>query len=124
GVGLDGAERRATRVWAAEHGEDLIRAADGDLWNVQQRAMSVWTKDDEEKIAMTESDLEAWIRYASLCREAQGGGVLRISVADRVTVYRSLIDRFDAGDRSVQLALVSFGAVWTQVTDAWHSASF
>ena len=31
----------------------------------------MWTKSGREGLALTESDLEAWIRYASLCREAQ-----------------------------------------------------
>jgi hypothetical protein len=123
-TGLAGAEARAERVWAADHGEDLITPADGDLWNVQSRALSVWAKDDGERVAMTESDLEAWIRYASLCREAQGAGVLRISVADRVTVYRDLIARFDEGDRMTQVALSSLGTAWPQVRDRWQSASY
>ncbi|MEQ1572093.1 MAG: hypothetical protein ABMA64_41075 [Myxococcota bacterium] len=123
-VGSRGAELRIARVWAADKGQDLITAADDDLWNVQQRTLSVWTHDDDEKTAMTESDLEAWIRYASLCREVQGGGVLRISVADRVTVYKALIERFDTGDRSTQVALASLGPIWTQVADAWQAANF
>jgi hypothetical protein len=124
GSGLGGASARAERVWAADHGEDLIKPSDGDLWNVQSRALSVWAKDDGERVAMTESDLEAWIRYASLCREVQGAGVLRISVADRVTVYRDLIARFDEGDRTTQVALASLGSVWPRVQDRWQAASY
>jgi hypothetical protein len=123
-TGLAGAELRATKVWSADRGEGLIKPEDGDLWTVQDRALSVWTKDDTEKIAMTESDLEAWIRYASLCREVQNGGVLRISVADRVTVYKVLIERFDTGDRPTQLALASLGPIWAQVRDRWQAASY
>lgn len=124
GTGLQAAARRSERVWAAERGEDLVKKSDGDLWNVQSRALSVWAKDDREHLAMTESDLEAWIRYASLCREVQGAGVLRISVADRVTVYRDLIARFDEGDRDTKIALGSMGAVWRQVTERWQQASY
>lgn len=123
-TGLAAEEARSTRVWSADHGEDLIRPEDGDLWNLQRRALSVWAKDDEERLAVTESDLEGWIRYASLCREAQGGGVLRISVADRVTVYRDLITRFDGGDRATQVALASMGPVWPQLRDRWKLASY
>lgn len=122
--GLDLAEARSGRAWAAQAGQDLVRASDGDLWNVQDRALSIWTKDDEERLALTEADIEAWIRYASLCREVQGGQSLRVSVADRVTVYQILMDRFDAGDRATQVALSGFGPHWTAVRDAWQAASY
>jgi hypothetical protein len=52
-TGLDGAEARSARVWAADAGKDLIGPSDEDLWNVQRRALSVWTKDDAEQLAMT-----------------------------------------------------------------------
>ncbi len=123
-TGLDAAEARSREVWLADRGEGLVGPDDGWLWNLQQRTLSVWTKDDEEQLALTESDLEGWIRYASLCREAQGGGVVRVSVADRVTVYQMLIDRFDAADRANQVALASLGPVWPQVVDAWAAAPY
>lgn len=123
-TGLEGGEARATHVWLADRGEDLVRPEHGRLWNLQSSALSVWTKDDEERLAVTESDLEAWIRYASLCREAQGAGVLRVSVGDRVTVYRTLIERFDTGDRATQVAVVGFGSVWDEVRDRWMAASY
>jgi hypothetical protein len=123
-TGLDGAEARAHHVFLADRGEGVIRAEHDRLWNLQSKALSVWTKDEEEQLAVTESDLEAWIRYASLCREAQGAGVLRISVGDRVTVYQTLIDRFDTGDRATQVGVVAFGAVWDDVRDRWKGASY
>lgn len=123
-TGMAAAEARSTLVWHADHGDDLITADDGALWSVQRRALAVWAKDDDEKLAVTESDLEAWIRYASLCREVQGGGVLRISVADRVTVYRVLIDRFNEGDRQTEIAAAAFGPVWPQVDARWKAASY
>ncbi|MEZ4238943.1 MAG: hypothetical protein R3F59_22885 [Myxococcota bacterium] len=122
--GLHAAEARAEAVWTAQHGDGLVRPSDEALFKVQKRALGVWSHDDATKLAVTESDLEAWIHYASLCREAQGGGVLRISVADRVTVYKDLIARFDEGQRPNQIALASMGPVWLQVQDAWQSASY
>lgn len=122
--GLELAEARSERVWAAEAGKDLVRPTDGDAWNVQDRALSVWTKDDEERLALTEADIEAWIRYASLCREVQGGEPLRVSVADRVTVYRILMDRFDTGDRATQVALSGLGPHWSAIKDAWQAAPY
>ncbi len=122
--GPQGVEARAQRVWAAQAGRDVITEQHGDLWNIQKRALSIWSVSDEHQIALTESDIEGWIRYASLCREAQQGGVLRISVADRVTVYRMAQERFQAGTRAEQLAMTTFGAYWEQIRDNWQAASF
>ena len=122
--GLKGAEARATRVWAAQAGQDVIDKNHGDLWNVQKRALSVWSVADDDQLALTESDIEAWIRYASLCREVQQGGVLRISVADRVSVYRMAQERFEHGTRPDRVAMTAFGAYWQQITDAWQAASY
>jgi hypothetical protein len=123
-TGLAGAEARAGRVWHADHGDDLLRPEHGSLWNLQAKAMSVWSKDEEEQLAVTESDLEAWIRYASLCREVQGATTLRVSVGDRVTIYQQLISRFDQGDRATQIGVAAFGPVWTRVTERWKAASY
>ncbi len=123
-TGLEGAEARSARVFAADAGTGLVREEHDGLWNLQRRALSVWTKSGREGLALTESDLEAWIRYASLCREAQGAGVLRVSVGDRVPVYQTLIGRFDTGDRATMVALASFGPVWEDVKDRWQAASY
>lgn len=124
-TGMAGMEARAHRAWLADAGRDLVRPEHGDLWNLQRRTMSVWVKSDAEELAVTESDLEAWIRYASLCREAQGAGVLKVSVGDRVPVYQSLIARFSDGDRATKIAVAALGPVWeSQVKDAWRAAPF
>lgn len=123
-TGLDGAEARSQQVWAAARGKGRIVAADEDVWNVQTRALSIWTSDDAEQLALTESDVEGWIRYASLCREAQGGSVLLISVADRVTAYNDVIERFETSDRATRVALGAMGPYWEQVRDAWKSATY
>ena len=122
--GLGGAEGRAAAVYAAWAGTSLIAPARAELWGVQNRALAVWARHDGDRLALTEADIEGWIRYASLCREAQGGTVLRISVADRVTVYRMLVDRFSTGSRADRIGLAAIGGYWTQVRDAWGSASY
>ncbi len=122
--GLAGAEARATKVWEASAGEGLIGEDAGALWSVQKRTLAVWSSSAERKLALTEADIEAWLRYGSLCREAQQGGTLRISVADRVSVYRMIQDRFDAGTRADQVALSSMGPAWNRVPDAWSLASY
>lgn len=122
--GLAGAESRATLVWRTHEGKGPIGPDAAELWAIQKRTLAVWSTDTDEQLALTESDIEAWIRYGSLCREAQQGGTLRISVADRVSVYRMIQDRFDAGSRSDQIALSSMGPAWKRVPDAWRLASY
>ena len=121
---LAGAEARATAVWEAQAGTSSIDAARATLWTVQKRALAVWAHDDTDHLALTEADVEGWIRYASLCREAQGGVPLRISVADRVAVYRMLVDRFTQGSRTDRIALSAVGGWWGQIDKAWAAASY
>ncbi len=122
--GLPGAERRATRVWEAANGRGVIDEDDGGTWSVQSRALAVWSEDEGDKLALTEADIEGWILYGSLCREVQGGGVLRLSVADRVTVYRMIQERFDDATREERIALAAMGPYWRAVKDAWAVATY
>jgi hypothetical protein len=121
---LAGAEARSTAVHEAQAGRSLVDDSRPALWTVQKRALAVWAHDDADRLALTEADVEGWIRYASLCREAQGGVPLRISVADRVAVYRMLVDRFGAGSRPEKIALSAVGGWWTQIDKAWAAASY
>lgn len=122
-TGVPAAEWRASRGWEAVSGHGPW-PGDGDLGNLTARAMSVWAHDDEERLVLTETDIEGFIRFASLCREVQGGGAMRLSVADRVTVYRTVTERFDAADRDDQLGIVALGALWGAARDAWKAAPF
>jgi hypothetical protein len=121
---LAGAEARATAVYEAHAGRSLVDAGRSALWTVQKRALAVWAHGDNDRLALTEADVEGWIRYASLCREAQGGIPLRISVADRVAVYRMLVDRFATGTRADRIALSAVGGWWVQTDKAWAAASY
>ena len=76
------------------------------------------------RVALTEADVEAWINYASLCREVQGGTPLRISVAARVGVYRDIRTRFETATAAEQVAMASLGATWPQVERAWRLADY
>lgn len=123
---LEGLEQSALRshmVHAAERDQGPLHAWSG-LDGLQRRVTAVWATDDAHRTALTEADIEAWIRYASLCREVQGGGALRISVADRVVVYRLLKERFAAGSEAEQVALGALGPWWRSVHDHWGSASY
>lgn len=120
---MKGGWARSKAVWAAHTGEGPI--VEGDpLWNLQRDALSVWAWNDDEQLALTEADVEAWIHYASLCRQVQGGGVLKISVADRVTAYRMVIDRFELGDRNEKLALVAIGPFWEAFRERWQASPY
>jgi hypothetical protein len=120
---MKGGWARSEAVWEAKTGRSLI-TEDDPLWNLQSDALSVWAWDDDSKLALTEADVEGWITYASLCRQVQGGGVLKISVADRVTAYRMVIDRFEYGDRNEKLALVAIGPFWHQIKERWQASPY
>jgi len=124
GSGVAGAEARAAAVYAASKGGSPSELGHPELASVQKRALAVWTHHDGDRLALTEADFEGWIRYASLCREAQGGSTLRISVADRVAVYKMLADRFATGTREERIAMSAIGGYWPQIREAWMGASF
>lgn len=123
GRGLLQGEARSAAIWALKHGEGPF----GDVPEVQSAVMAAvapWASDDEEKLVLSEMDVEGWIRLASLCREAQGGTSLRVSMADRVALYRSATQRFEAGSRADQVALVGIGAAWADLRDRWRSSAY
>lgn len=122
GAGMEGAERRGTRVWRAVAGDGFPEHA--DLRAARDEALAVWARDDEERLALTEMDIEGWIHYASLCREVQGGGPLRLSLSDRVQVYRMVRTAFEEGSREEQIALLAIGPYWGQIREGWQMASY
>ena len=124
GTDLAGAEARAEAVYAASNGGSPVAIHHPALASVQKRALAVWTQHGADRLALTEADFEGWIRYASLCREAQGASALRISVADRVAVYTMLTDRFATGTREERIAMSAIGGYWPQIREAWKSASY
>jgi hypothetical protein len=123
-TGFDATEARATAVWAVLHGDSPLGAADDALPRSLARSVAAWSSDADSRLVLSEMDVEGWLRYASLCRELQGGGALRLSVADRVTVYRAVVERFDAADRPTQLAMLAIGPVWPSALDAWAAAPY
>jgi hypothetical protein len=120
--GVDAAEARSARAW-----RDLSASGPFDRYPQAKRALAstvaVWASDDERQLVFTESDIEGWISYASLCREVQAAGPLKLSVAQREGLYRDLRARFRAADRDEQIALVAVGPFWQGFTDAWRAAS-
>ena len=122
--GIDGAEKRASAIYDTVEGSGLITPEDGEIWSVVKFRISVWARDHEEKLALTEADIEGWIFYASLCREAQGGGTLRLSVADRQQLYKALQKRWEEGSRADLTALAAMGPFWPQVRRGWSGASY
>ncbi len=122
--GAAAAEARAHQVWLAAQSRGLIQPSHGDLWNLQRAALSVWAQSDDQELALTEADIEGLIHYASLCREMQRAGTLRLSFADRVPAYQTVSERFTSGSRAERVALTRFGYVWPHARDAWRAASY
>lgn len=121
--GLDAAEARSTRAWTdLTEGGPLSRHAQAA--RVLSSTVAVWASDDEEKLVLTEADIEGWIQYASLCREVQAGGPLKLSVAQREGLYRDLRTRFRDASREEQVALVAMGPFWDGVTARWQAADY
>lgn len=123
GTGARAAERRAHAVYEAHRGAGPVPASMTGVIGAQNRTLAVWSSHEETELALTEADIEAWIRYASLCREIQSGGPLRVSVADRVTVYRMVQERFEAGTRAEKVAMSRMGAIWPALADVWRASS-
>jgi len=75
-------------------------------------------------LALTEFDVEGWILYTSLCHEVQTRQALKLSIAQRVEVYRMTAQRFEAGTESEQAVLVSMGVFWPSIRASWQAASY
>jgi hypothetical protein len=120
----EAAELRSRLTWEVTAGEHPMVRDDASLRTAVASAVSVWTRDDAERLVLTESDIEGWVRYGSLCGEAQQRPPLKVSVADRVGVYSDEKDRFLKADRATKVAILTVGAFWTTVHDAWPSVSY
>jgi len=123
--GQDAAQARAHANWVAHRGGGPFPK---DRWptvdSVRDGIVAVWATSDEDELALTEMDVEGWIRFASLCREVQGGTPLKMSIADRVPAYRAVTDRFSAGPTADRLGIVSLGGGWGFLSRTWHSAAY
>lgn len=122
--GLARAEYRSHAVWRTRMGKGPFTEAHGVEWDIFQGAVAVWARSDEQELALTEMDIEGWIRFGSLCREVQGGSPLRISIANREHIYRQMSRRFDTLKRSDQIGRVGIGMFWDAITLRWQSASY
>jgi hypothetical protein len=116
--GIDAAEVRSQSAYQAVNGQGPL-AIPGLL---VAAPIAVWAHDDRTGLVLTESDIEAWIRYASLCREVQGGGPLVLSVSDRRPLYEMLVDRFVAADRPTQVAMAGVAPFWDAFREQWKAA--
>lgn len=123
-TGLAAAEMRSTAIWRLVREQGPITKAHAELWNLQDTTLSIWSTDDEEQLALTETDIEGWIRFASLGHEVQGQRPITLSIANKADVYRTTAARFQQGDRAEQLALTSLGVVWPEVTKRWKAAPY
>ncbi|MEO0606305.1 MAG: hypothetical protein AAF211_33055 [Myxococcota bacterium] len=121
--GSEATRARSTAIYDALHGTGVV-SGDGELGRLQARLLPVWGESKGARLVLTEADVEGWIRYASLCREIQGGTALRISVADRVSAYRVIRERFAGATTVEQAAMAALGAAWPQIEQGWLSADY
>jgi hypothetical protein len=123
-TGIEGARVRSQHVHAALAGNGVFGDAPSDLGTVLAHAVSEWARSDEERLVLAESDIEGFLRYASLCREVQAGGPLRLSINDRGVVYQSLVKRFREGTSQDRTAMLAIGAGFWAAKDSWTAASY
>lgn len=122
--GLDGARRRAGMEYEALHGDGLLAGWPPDVRTATAAAVSEWARSDEERVVLAESDIEGFLRYASLCREVQAGGALRLSISDRSVVYTALVKRFTEGTPDDRTAILAIGSGFWAAKGAWTDASY
>ena len=119
------AERRGMESWRVLKGEGVL-AGEGlaVIRDHVRKHAGVWKVDDEHRLVVSENDVEGWIRYASLGREVQGAIPLRVSMADKVGVYKIAMERYEAEDRKGRVAFIALGGGWRAARDAWTAASY
>jgi hypothetical protein len=121
--GLEAAEERSRLAWThLSEGGPLDSFPQAS--RVLRSRVAVWVSDDDERLVLTEADIEGWISYASLAREVQSGGPLKLSVAQREKLYRSMRTRYREATREEKIALSAVGPFWQRITTRWRSASY
>lgn len=123
-TGTAGAEERSHRVWAALRSESVFPKDSAVVGTTLARAVSVWASADDEHLILSEADIEGYIHYASLCREVQAGGALKLSIADRVSAYDVVVRRFKSGTPEDRAALLSLGSSWASLHDRWQEVPY
>ena len=115
---------RSNTVYDALNGAGPFHADDGMPYSVLKASVAPWATHSADRLVLTEMDVEGWIKYASLCREVQGGGPLVLSLGDRQGAYNILTERFHSGTEADRRALVSMGPFWQAIRDRWKSAPY
>lgn len=123
-AGIDGARIRSEHTYAALARTGTFAGAPAEVGTVLGRSVSEWARSDEERLVLSESDIEGFLRYASLCREVQSGGPLRLSIGDRGVVYQALVKRFNEGTIQDRTSMLAIGAGYWALKDEWTTASY
>ena len=123
--GMEAARARSEEAYRAvtENGplsSDRTPAARDSL----KRRVAPWLVDHETQLVLDESDIEGWIRYASLCREVQSGGPLKLSINNREQVYREVKRGFEDGSEQQKEGWIAFGGFWNTIEDRWRAATY
>jgi hypothetical protein len=123
-TGLEAAERRSAALYRMLRDRGPVGKQHAAIWNLQDSTLSVWATDDREELALTETDIEGWIQFASLAHEVRGKGPITLSIANKADIYRMTAERFSQGDRAEKIALTSLGVVWPEVVKRWKAAPY
>jgi hypothetical protein len=121
--GAEAARRRTELLHEWRAGRGLL-GGDSPVSAVLWEQVVIWAEDPADRTVLTEMDVEGWIYFASLCREAQGGSPLRISVADRFTAYRMIEERYRTSSERERQAMLRIGPFWGEVRRIWKRATF
>jgi hypothetical protein len=117
------ARRRAHESWLVVHGRGALAGLEGPREHVRKH-IGAWKVDDTHELVVSENDIEGWLRYGSLCREVQGGSALKVSMADKVGLYRAADRFYDEADLESRIAFVALGGAWLTMREAWLGASY
>jgi len=107
--------------WRAGKG---LFGAQTTVSDVLWKQVVIWVEEPANTTVLTEMDVEGWIFFASLCREAQGANPLRISVADRLTAYRMIEERYRMSSERERQAMLRIGPFWGEVRRKWTGATY
>jgi hypothetical protein len=121
--GREAAKRRMALLHEWRSGSGVF-GEESIVSSVLWKHVVIWGEDPTDQTMLTEMDVEGWLFFASLCREAQGGSPLRISIADRLTAYRMIEERYQGSSTRERQALVGIGPFWGPIRRTWKRATY
>lgn len=121
--GAEAASRRTAllHAWASGGG---VFGGESPVSSILWKHVAIRAEDPADKTVLTEMDVEGWLYFASLCREAQGGNSLQISIADKLTAYRMIEERYQRSSTRERQAMSRIGPFWGPIRRTWKRATY